>query len=76
MCCNTPLHNTQEKIDVNGSGTHPVWQWLKGACASCDGEVTWNFGAKFIIDKNGNVVERRGDNPLACEAKIKELLAA
>jgi hypothetical protein len=32
--------------------------------------------AKFIIDKKGNVVERNGDNPLASEAKIKQLLAA
>lgn len=32
--------------------------------------------AKFIIDKEGNVVERNGDNPLASEAKLQQLLAA
>jgi glutathione peroxidase-family protein len=32
--------------------------------------------AKFLIDKDGNVVERNGDNPLASEAKIQKLLAA
>jgi glutathione peroxidase-family protein len=31
-------------------------------------------GAKFIIDKNGNVVDRNGDSPMASEAKIKSLL--
>ena len=31
-------------------------------------------GAKFIIDKNGNVVDRNGDSPMASEAKIKALL--
>ncbi len=31
---------------------------------------------KFLVDKEGNVVTRSGDNPLALEAKIKELLAA
>ena len=33
-----------------------------------------NTGAKFIIDKNGNVVDRNGDSPMASEAKIKSLL--
>lgn len=37
------LSHLQEKVDVNGPSTHPVWKYLKGACATCDGEVTWNF---------------------------------
>lgn len=65
-----------EKVDVNGPRTHPVWQYLKSACDSCAGDVTWNFKAKFLVDKQGNVVERNGDNPLAAEAKIQQLLAA
>ncbi|KIZ00964.1 hypothetical protein MNEG_6998 [Monoraphidium neglectum] len=65
-----------EKVDVNGPSTHPVWQYLKGACAGCDGDVDWNFRAKFIVDKNGNVVARSAADPAAIEPKIKELLAA
>eukprot|EP00878_Enallax_costatus_P003376 GHUV01003585.1.p1 GENE.GHUV01003585.1~~GHUV01003585.1.p1 ORF type:complete len:193 (+),score=40.64 GHUV01003585.1:133-711(+) len=65
-----------EKVDVNGPTTHPVWKYLKSACSTCDGDVPWNFKAKFIIDKEGNVVERNGDNPLASEGKIQQLLAA
>jgi hypothetical protein len=33
----------QEKVEVNGPSTHPVWKYLKSACPTCDGEVTWNF---------------------------------
>ncbi|KAI8464956.1 MAG: glutathione peroxidase [Monoraphidium minutum] len=65
-----------EKVDVNGPSTHPVWSYLKGACTDCSGDVDWNFRAKFIIDKNGNVVARTGENPSAIEGQIKELLAA
>ena len=60
-----------EKIDVNGPGTHLVWKFLK---AEKPGDVGWNFGAKFIIDKTGKVVDRNGDSPMASEAKIKALL--
>lgn len=35
------------------------WKTLKGACANCDGDVDWNFRAKFLVDKNGAVVTRR-----------------
>lgn len=63
-------------MDVNGPKTHPVWKALKGACPTCDGDVGWNFGAKFIVSKSGEVVLRSRDNPLALEATIKELLAA
>lgn len=37
-----------DKIDVNGAKTSPVWQFLKG---KFPGDVSWNFAAKFIIDK-------------------------
>lgn len=63
-----------DKIDVNGPNTDPVWQYLKGACASCDGDVRWNFAAKFLVDKAGTVLERGGDSPAAYESKIAELL--
>lgn len=53
-----------DKVEVNGPGTSPVWSFLKGSgCSGCGDDVTWNFGAKFIIDKNGNVVERSGGSP-------------
>jgi glutathione peroxidase-family protein len=68
-------HHPQEKIDVNGPNTHPVYQYLKGACASCAGDVTWNFSAFFVISRKGEVVERSQRNPLLDEAQLAALLA-
>ena len=35
---------------------------------------SWNFAACFVVDKEGNVVERSSKLPASCEAKIKSLL--
>ncbi|OZB05994.1 MAG: glutathione peroxidase, partial [Marinobacter sp. 34-60-7] len=47
------------KIEVNGDGTHPLFQFLKKQAKGLMGseKVKWNF-TKFLVDKNGNVVER------------------
>ena len=47
------------KIEVNGDGAAPLYKWLKAEQPG-DGdtaEITWNF-EKFLVDKQGNVVER------------------
>lgn len=65
-----------QKIDVNGKDTHPLYQFLKKEAKGTLGDnIKWNF-TKFLIDKNGNVVERYSPtvNPLKMESKIKELL--
>jgi glutathione peroxidase len=48
-----------EKIDVNGSNAHPIYEFLKSSKPGLMGiqMIKWNF-EKFLIDKNGNVVER------------------
>ena len=47
-----------EKINVNGSTTHPIFQWLKSKQKGLFGKrISWNF-TKFLIDKQGNVVKR------------------
>jgi glutathione peroxidase len=47
------------KIEVNGDGAAPLYQWLKqeqpGDGDSSD--ITWNF-EKFLIDRDGNVARR------------------
>jgi glutathione peroxidase-family protein len=63
-----------DKVDVNGADASPVWSYLKGACDTCGDDVGWNFGAKFVVDKEGTVVERNGGNPSASEALIQSLL--
>jgi len=47
------------KIDVNGAGRAPLYQWLTSQPTQPDGpgDVMWNFG-KFLVDKQGNVVAR------------------
>lgn len=46
------------KIDVNGDNAHPLWKYLKmkqgGLLIDA---IKWNF-TKFIVDKNGQPVER------------------
>lgn len=46
------------KVEVNGSGTHPVYQHLK---EYFPGKIWWNFAAKFIVNRAGVVVAREKD---------------
>ncbi|MFA7292546.1 MAG: glutathione peroxidase, partial [Rhodocyclaceae bacterium] len=45
--------------EVNGEGTHPLYRFLKEAKPGLLGTeaIKWNF-TKFLVDRNGNVVER------------------
>ena len=61
-----------EKIDVNGEGAHPLYKWLKTrGVGFLTNDIKWNF-TKFIINKEGQVVERIGPmiEPLAIEATL------
>lgn len=42
------------KVEVNGPGRHPIYQWLT---SEFPGDIEWNF-EKFLIDRNGRVVKR------------------
>jgi len=48
-----------QKIEVNGSRAHPLYQYLKKALPGIFGTQTikWNF-TKFLVDPNGTVVKR------------------
>lgn len=47
-----------EKIEVNGENAHPLWKYLKYKQSGSFGDkIKWNF-SKFIVDKNGQPVER------------------
>jgi glutathione peroxidase len=46
------------KIDVNGSDTHPLYQWLKSEKGGLlGGGIKWNF-TKFLIARDGTVLDR------------------
>lgn len=65
------------KIEVNGSGTHPLYAFLKGEIPgkSEDGRIQWNF-TKFLIDRDGKVVNRFGSSvePSEIAGQIEKLL--
>lgn len=47
-----------EKIDVNGDSAHPLYKFLKNEKSGIWGKkIKWNF-TKFLIDREGNVVDR------------------
>nr|ACJ84092.1 unknown [Medicago truncatula] len=67
-----------DKVDVNGPFTAPVYQFLKSSSGGFFGDlVKWNF-EKFLVDKNGKVVERYPPttSPFQIEKDIQKLLAA
>lgn len=47
------------KINVNGNDAAPLFQYLKSAAPGLLGSeaIKWNF-TKFLVDREGNVVER------------------
>ncbi len=64
------------KIDVNGEYTHPLYIYLKDEKSGVGGKsIKWNF-TKFLVDREGHVVERFGTakTPESIEKNILELL--
>jgi glutathione peroxidase len=51
------------KIEVNGDGAHPLYQWMKKQAKGLLGSesIKWNF-TKFLVDAEGNVVKRYAPN--------------
>lgn len=66
-----------QKIEVNGSNTHPLYAFLKDHAPAESGQkdIRWNF-TKFLVDANGNVVNRFAPmtSPKALVADIEALL--
>ncbi|MEA9657260.1 glutathione peroxidase [Xanthomonas campestris] len=67
------------KVEVNGSGAHPLWQWLKHEKRGVLGSeaIKWNF-TKFLIGRDGSVLERYAPTtkPEALAADIERALGA
>ena len=64
------------KIKVNGKEAEPLFDWLKQEKSGPLGaRIEWNF-AKFLINREGQVVERFSSktDPLKMEETIKALL--
>lgn len=67
-----------EKIDVNGDGAHPLWQWLKAEKTGLLGTkgIKWNF-SKFLVGRDGQVLQRYAptDKPENIRGDIEKALA-
>jgi glutathione peroxidase len=64
------------KIDVNGTGAHPLYQYLKDAKSGLLGSsIKWNF-TKFLVDRSGKVVARHAPTtkPEGLAKEIEALL--
>ena len=66
-----------EKIDVNGTNSHPLYKHLKSEVKGLLGteRIKWNF-TKFLVNRDGEVVGRFGSQkkPADIESEIMALL--
>ena len=65
------------KVEVNGGGADPLYQWLTAEDTKPDGagDVAWNF-AKFLVGKDGQVVARFAPPTEPCSAEVKQEIEA
>ena len=67
-----------DKVEVNGAGSHPFWEYLKNEQTGILGttSIKWNF-TKFLINKEGLPVRRYGSNetPEQIQKDIEEQLS-
>ena len=65
------------KVEVNGAGTHPLYQHLKKVAPGLLGTeaIKWNF-TKFLVDPSGEAVTRYApnDTPESLEKDVEKLL--
>jgi glutathione peroxidase len=65
------------KVEVNGPGAHPLYQWLRSQAKGFLGSssIKWNF-TKFLVDREGRVEKRFGSTtkPDAIRGAIERLL--
>ena len=65
------------KVDVNGSESAPVYEFLKSSAPGILGTeaIKWNF-TKFLVGKDGNVIQRYAPNtePIKIKEDIEKAL--
>lgn len=66
-----------DKVEVNGEGAHPLWQWLKAEKSGVLGTrgIKWNF-SKFLVGRDGQVLARYAptDTPESLRGDIEAAL--
>ena len=64
------------KVEVNGENEEPLYTYLKSQKKGIGGSnIKWNF-TKFLVDRDGNVIDRFGSTttPEKIEKKIKAII--
>ncbi|WP_298890008.1 glutathione peroxidase [uncultured Serinicoccus sp.] len=64
------------KVEVNGSGAHPLYRWLKRQKKGLlGGRISWNF-TKFLVGPDGQVLQRYAPTtrPAAIRADLTRML--
>jgi glutathione peroxidase len=56
------------KIEVNGPGAHPLYNWLRSASGGTD--IQWNF-EKFLIGKDGHLIKRYSPKTVPEDSGLK-----
>ena len=66
------------KIEVNGSGAHPLYRWLTAEAPGLLGTqaIKWNF-TKFLVGRDGQVIKLYAptDTPQSLEGDIEAALS-
>jgi len=67
-----------DKVEVNGDGAHPLFEWLRHEKGGLLGsKIKWNF-TKFLIGRDGQVVSRHAPTvkPESLSSDIEKALGA
>ncbi len=78
--CTLKYHTTFErftKSKVNGKDANDVYKYLTSKESGFPGKIKWNF-TKFLIDRNGKVVNRFAPNvkPETFDAEVAKLVVS
>lgn len=70
------LHVLHCKVDVNGNDAAPLYKYLKSSKGGLFGDnIKWNF-SKFLVDKEGKVIERYAPTTSPLSIEVKPIPAA
>lgn len=63
------------KIKVNGKNADPLYKYLTSKDSGFGGKIKWNF-TKFLIDRDGNIVNRFAPNekPEVFEEEVSKVI--
>jgi glutathione peroxidase len=61
------------KIEVNGPGRHPLYDWLAGPASPAAGDIQWNF-EKFLVGRDGQLIARFAPTVAPDDPKLQQAI--